>query len=299
MKSFGSHASSSQDDGDEKEDTQRHLSLFDGWWRSRPVAPWSEPISDHRNRLQAQLRDFSTVEEMLEHDKEKEDNLYGKDDITLEIWNEFKQSLFHLLRYAVYSLTNYEKRPFPQSHIKLVFRCTDELLDVVYKHRKGVIGQNILEILGVTCFFISMKLFYGYDFITEYALMDGIVKIFVLEDRPTPPLPDGSKQAWKDFHKKLYDYNEKLGEKRSQIMGNRKLIEMEFDIMKKTDWKGCKAFSLDRIYDDEDKPSWMFGAVKKSVRKSKTKKSVPKTKTKKSVPKTKTKKSVRKSKKRQ
>ena len=249
---------------------QRHLVHLDEW-RPRPlVAPIiSVPYIDN------------------DMDKKKEDTLYGKKFLSLEKWGEFKQSLFGLLDHAVVTLTNYEKRPFPQSHTRLVLRCTDELLDLVYSHRVGVIDENILEILGVACFFISMKLFYAYDFITEYLVMDGIVKIFVRMERPKPPPLDGSKQSWKDFDKKLEIYNKKLGKKRTEIM--EKLIEMEINIMKRTDWKGCKAYSLDKIYDDEDAPSWMFGAVKKSVRKSKSKKSVRKSKSKKSVRKSKSK----------
>ncbi len=195
-----------------------------------------------------------------------DDALYGLNDLGLEKWNAFKQRLFGLLGDAVRGKTGYEiETPFPQSHTRLVLRCTDELLDVVYSQRRGVINESILDILGGACFLISMKLFYSYDFLQDdNVLLDHVVKEFV--KRPIPPLPSGKKEFEKEF--KLFEQKLKIYKQTCKEM-RKKLVQMEQNIMKKTDWKGCAAFYLDKIYDDE--ASWMFGSKKskKSVRKSK------------------------------
>jgi len=126
------------------------------------------------------------------------------------------------------------KQPIPDSHKKLILKCTEELFDLVYESHNHRMYHKMIQSIASACFLISMKLFYGDDYICD----GPIIKLLVRASGGT----------------------------------TENLLALEKNIMKKTDWKGCGTYFIDKIYDDEVDPVWMFGKTKKSVKK--TKKSV-------------------------
>ena len=177
-------------------------------------------------------------------DEPMSDNtLYGLDnaeELDSSTWTRFKKiALDWLGQYIFRSSPRYmeTKQPIPESHKKLILRCTEELIDLVYESHNSI-NRNMIQSISAACFIISMKLFYGNDYVSDRHLVSF--------------LADASNDTTKN------------------------LIELEKNIMKKTNWKGCGTYSLDKIYDDEVDPTGMFGKRKKSVRK--TKKSVRKMK---------------------
>jgi hypothetical protein len=161
------------------------------------------------------------------------------------------------------------KQLIPESHKKLIMKCTEELFDLVYETHNHRMYNKIIQSIAAACFLISIKLFYADDYIRDGSIIEVLVR------------------------------------RSGGGVTTTNLLELEKNIMKKTDWKGCGTYSIDKIYDDDVDPTWMFGKTKKSAKK--TKKSAKKTKksakkTKKSAKKTKksakkTKKSAKKTKK--
>ena len=181
-----------------------------------------------------------------------DNTLYGLDEaseLDSATWSKFKKMI---LDWLAEDIIGYSPRymqtaqPIPESHKKLILRCTEELFDLVYESHNHRMNRKMIQSIAAACFIISMKLFYGDDYICDGPIIRLLVRA-----------SDGK-------------------------VATKNLIALEKNIMKKTDWKGCGTYSLEKIYDDDVDPTWMFGKTKtkKSVRK--TKKSVRKTK--KSVP---------------
>ena len=134
--------------------------------------------------------------------------------------------------------------------LRLILECTSELFDLVVNDTFGrKVSQDILQTLAIACYIISAKLMFAYDNIDD----EDIVDFFYY-------------QTGKGIDKK-------------------RLFLMEADVMRRTDWKGCSTFFLERHYEmeksrekktKEKKDFFLFSETDKAAKKSKVKKSVAK-----------------------
>lgn len=97
-------------------------------------------------------------------------------------------------------------------HKTLILDCTFELLDMLYEYFEHKLSTAKLQAIAAACFMIAIKLFYSYDHINSRQLSSLLVYAGA-----------GS------FTLKT-------------------LLELEADILRKTDWKGCNLFSIDKFY---------------------------------------------------
>jgi len=94
-------------------------------------------------------------------------------------------------------------------HKILIIKCTLELLDVVYNSINRLISSSRFKTIVAACFIISVQLLYGFDNIYDgdlFSLMKS---------------SNDSSEKDKSFLKRLV-----------------------YDILEKTDWKGCNTFLL-------------------------------------------------------
>ena len=182
-----------------------------------------------------------------------DDTLYGKNNLSLKKWTDFKKTFFDIMSDKMPILTDYKSdnnESYPQYHIQFILKCTDQLLEMVYKERKGFINEDILNIVGCACLFISIKLFYGYDYIPYNDGLFSVLEDFIKKPNYTyqyskkyPSLPNHTLQYNKEFIQ--YEKDIKIFKKKSREM-KKKISQIELNIMKKTDWKGCEAFYINK-----------------------------------------------------
>jgi hypothetical protein len=116
-------------------------------------------------------------------------------------------------------------------HKRFILAHTNEMLDVVYKRLSQEISTIVLQAMGAACFMISMKFFYGYDYMND----NGIANLLVESS-------DGG-------------------------ITKQQLLNMEIDILVKTEWKCCGLFDIYKYYADDDND--VFGIKKSDCKESK------------------------------
>lgn len=99
---------------------------------------------------------------------------------------------------------------------EILMLCTEQLFDKLCSDLDYRINLRYLQTMGAACFLIATKLMFAYDHIYNNELEDLLIE-----------------NCGGGCEKKH-------------------LVLMEADILRRTNWKGCDAYGLDHIYDDDE-----------------------------------------------
>jgi regulator of extracellular matrix RemA (YlzA/DUF370 family) len=102
---------------------------------------------------------------------------------------------------------------------KIILECAEELIDtVIFDILSGRVDETVLYTIAAACLSIAIKIFGAYDWINENKVVPVIVQKSAIMNK---------------------------------VVSKRKMILIESDILRRTDWKGCASSAdIDRIYEE-------------------------------------------------